>query len=57
MKYMVLTSSDQYVFNATQNLEDQVKKLIVLGWKPLGGVSLSLGKNDWYHITQAMIKE
>ena len=58
MQYKVVSASSMEITNAQRELEDQVSQLIKDGWKPLGGVSLSVTPVAYITIfTQAMIKE
>lgn len=60
MEYKVVVVNERFEHDAIKELERQVKSLILNGWKPLGGVSLSISDYDTLHETalaQAMIKE
>ena len=61
MEYKVLTVDAEYECMAGQKLEREVNQYIEKGWKPLGGVSISVVKittlSDKHFFAQAMIKE
>ena len=59
MQYKVVSTSSMEITNAQRELEDQVSQLIKDGWKPLGGVSLSVTPVAYaiHNFAQAMIKE
>ena len=60
MDYKVIVVSNEYASNAANQLDQQVKKYICNGWKPLGGVSVSRSDTLDFQKTvlaQAMIKE
>ncbi|WP_420910542.1 DUF1737 domain-containing protein [Roseivivax marinus] len=49
MRYRLVTG-------ASHTLEERVAGLISEGWKPLGGVSMSLDENGVPHFAQAMTR-
>lgn len=60
MDYKIISASADYEDTVARKLEEKVKKYIDLGWKPLGGVSIS--RSDYSRfvrivMAQAMIKE
>ena len=60
MSYTVITVTDEFAINAAEKRTREVNNYIALGWKPLGGVSVS--RSDWSTdckivLAQAMIKE
>lgn len=60
MDYKVIIVSEAFHDDAARELQRKVKREILMGWKPLGGVSVS--RSDSNHLTrivltQAMIKE
>ena len=67
MQYIILKSWGWDSDRADRDLEDQVKKHIAQGWRPLGGVSIAAttehqnSRGQWYskgiHMAQAMTKE
>ena len=59
MEYRVVeaySDSNDYVTKVIEKLEEKVKELIKLGWKPQGGVYISKLISSW-HAIQAMIRE
>lgn len=59
MQYQIVTVHTDTVLYAITDLEQKVKQLIDLGWKPLGGsqVLKTPGSLYSYRAYQAMIKE
>ena len=61
MKYCVVTRYDDDSFkyryeNSAKNLQREVNERIKMGWKPLGGISVSISDTR-YIFAQAMVKE
>lgn len=61
MDYKVIIVKEEFPHNAARELQEDVKLAIDDGWKPLGGVSVSISSNvsNTYKETvmaQAMIK-
>jgi hypothetical protein len=59
MEYKVVeaySDSNDYVAKVIEKLEEKVDGYIKLGWKPIGGASISKLTSSW-HAIQAMIKE
>jgi len=55
MKYEIVE-----VNTCIEDLDAQVNKMIELGWKPQGGVSVAMSESDefrYYSAAQAMVKE
>ncbi len=57
MDYKVIVASEKHEIDAVNKIEQQVKKYVDSGWKPLGGVSISRTDTLRTVIAQAMIKE
>ena len=67
MQYIILKAWSWESDHADRELEEQVKKHIAQGWRPLGGVSIAAtpahqdSRGRWYsngiHMAQAMTKE
>ena len=57
MDYKVIVASEKHEIEAVNKIEQQVKKYVDNGWKPLGGVSISRTDTLRTVIAQAMIKE
>ena len=59
--YTIVKGNGDDIWEATNRLEEKVKKLITDGWKIQGGVSTSTevrgGYTQEYFASQAMIKE
>lgn len=65
MQYIIVSGESKYRYEAIDNLEKRVKELILKGYKPQGGISVttcsigmnSLSETAYYTVAQAMIKE
>lgn len=58
MQYQIVYgSSERYFFDALKELQVEVEKLLQKGFKPQGGVSITLGRGYSYIACQAMVKE
>ena len=56
MEYKVAVGSSEYLSDAIQELEREVKRLTMSGWKPQGGVTIGTHDYRYYQVIQAMIK-
>ncbi len=62
MKYRVVvtTMTEKYLPDAIEKVEQEVNRLIMEGYEPLGGISLTVveaGYSSLYNAAQAMIKK
>jgi len=59
MEYKIVYAKAEYIHSAIEKLEEDVKKHIKVGWKPLGGVSIvkPYGTLTDHEVFQAMTKE
>lgn len=54
MQYLIIEETN------TDNLAEEVNKKIIEGWRPQGGVSITLSESDeyqYYSAAQAMVRE
>jgi hypothetical protein len=56
MRYSTLMSSDTSLHKALENLDLSVNKSILMGYKPIGGVSIH-DKGGYFYASQAVFKE
>lgn len=56
MKYIIVTNTSEGIRIGTKEMEELVNSYIEIGYKPLGGISISMD-NIKYIFSQAMIKE
>ena len=56
MDYTVVQISDKTLSSALDKLAREVREMQSKGWKPQGGVSISVTSNYWYNACQAMTR-
>lgn len=57
MQYKILDVQGSNLDNVLERLNIEVRIYCNSGWKPQGGVSITLIKHEWYCACQAMVKE
>ena len=59
MDYKIARAYDECLYKVQKNLENEVNRLMLEGYKPQGGVSIATEKRGhavWYILCQAMIR-
>ena len=57
MQYKILDVQGSNLDNALERLNIAVNIHCNSGWRPQGGVSITVTKQEWYCACQAMVKE
>lgn len=57
MQYKILDGQGNDLNKVLDNLMHEVRKHCYNGWKPQGGVSVTVTKYDYVYACQAMVKE
>ena len=57
MQYTILAGQGKDINESLENLEHEVRRCCNSGWRPQGGVSVTVTKYEWYSACQAMVKE
>ena len=57
MQYKILDTQGSNLENVLERLSIAVNISCDSGWRPKGGVSITVPKQEWYCACQAMVKE
>ena len=57
MRYKILDVQGTNLDNVFERLRIAVNISCNSGWRPQGGVSITVNRQDWYCACQAMVKE